>query len=125
MKRRVRAFTLVELLVVMAVIGVLLTLAVPRYFHSLDRSKEAVLKENLLLLRDALDKFYGDSGKYPNALEDLVEKKYLRKVPVDPITDSAASWLLDAPEDPEKGAVYNVRSGASGKSADGTPYAEW
>jgi general secretion pathway protein G len=120
-----RGFTLIELLVVMAIIAVLLTLAVPRYFGSLDKSKEAVLKEDLFQLRDAIGKYYGDKGKYPDSLEALATEKYLRKVPVDPITESATSWVVVAPEDPQKGAVYDVKSGAQGKASDGSVYSEW
>ncbi|HZE10377.1 MAG TPA: prepilin-type N-terminal cleavage/methylation domain-containing protein [Burkholderiales bacterium] len=118
-------FTLIELLVVMSVIALLLTLAVPRYFGSLDKSKEAVLKEDLYQLRDAIGKYYGDRGKYPETLDALATEKYLRKVPVDPMTDSAASWVVVAPDDPQKGGVYDVKSGAQGKSNDGSAYAEW
>jgi len=118
-------FTLIELLVVMAIIAVLLTLAVPRYFGSMDKSKEAVLKEDLFQLRDAIGKYYGDKGKYPESLEALATEKYLRKVPVDPITESATSWVVVAPEDPQKGAVYDVKSGAQGKASDGSVYSEW
>jgi general secretion pathway protein G len=118
-------FTLIELLVVLAIIAVLLTLAVPRYFGSLDRSKEAVLREDLYQLRDAIGKYYGDRGKYPESLEALAAEKYLRKVPVDPITESATTWVVVAPEDPQKGGVYDVKSGAQGKSSDGSVYAEW
>jgi general secretion pathway protein G len=118
-------FTLVELLVVMAIIATLLTLAVPRYFGSVDKSKEAVLKQDLATLRDSLDKYYGDTGRYPDSLEDLVTKRYIRGVPIDPITQSNATWLVVPPGDPAKGMVYDVRSGAQGKATDGTAYAEW
>lgn len=120
-----RGFTLIELLVVMAIIAVLLTLAVPRYFGSMDKSKEAVLKEDLFQLRDAIGKYYGDKGKYPESLEALATEKYLRRVPVDPITESATTWVVVAPEDPQKGAVYDVKSGAQGKASDGSVYSEW
>ena len=123
--RAPRGFTLVELLVVMAIIAVLLTLAVPRYFGSMDKSKEAVLKEDLFQLRDAIGKYYGDKGKYPESLETLATERYLRKVPVDPITESATTWVVVAPEDPQKGAVYDVKSGAQGKASDGSVYSEW
>jgi general secretion pathway protein G len=123
--RRRCGFTLIELLVVMAIIAVLLTLAVPRYFGSLDKSKEAVLREDLFQLRDAIGKYYGDKGKYPESLETLATEKYLRKVPVDPITESATTWVVVAPEDPQKGGVYDVKSGAQGKSSDGSVYSEW
>jgi len=118
-------FTLIELLVVLAIIAVLLTLAVPRYFGSLDKSKEAVLKEDLFQLRDAIGKYYGDKGKYPETLEALATEKYLRKVPVDPITESATTWVVVTPEDPQKGGVYDVKSGAQGKASDGSAFSDW
>jgi general secretion pathway protein G len=118
-------FTLIELLVVMSIIAVLLTLAVPRYFGSLDKSREAVLKEDLFQLRDAIGKYYGDKGKYPESLDALATEKYLRKIPIDPITDSSTTWLTIPPDDPQKGGIYDVRSGAQGKASDGTAYTEW
>ncbi len=118
-------FTLIELLVVMTIIGMLLTLAVPRYFHSVEKSKETVLRDNLSILRETLDKYYGDNGKYPEKLDDLVTKKYLRGMPRDPITESATTWVTVPPEDPSKGMVYDVKSGAPEKALDGTMYAEW
>lgn len=117
-----RGFTLIELVIVMAIVALLLTLAAPRYFSSLERSKETVLRSNLAAVRDALDKFYGDTGKYPERLEVLVEKKYLRSLPVDPITENSTSWVIVPPEDPEKGGVFDIRSGAEGKTADGVAY---
>ena len=109
-KAQAAAFTLIELLVVMAIIATLLTLAAPRYFGSVDKSKEAVLRQDLATLRDSLDKYYGDTGRYPDALEDLVTKKYLRNIPVDPITESNATWVVVPPGDPAKGMVYDVKS---------------
>lgn len=121
-----RGFTLIELLVVMAIIALLLTLAAPRYFQSVQRSREAVLKEDLHLMRDAIDKHYADTGKYPANLEELVTKKYLRRIPVDPITESATTWVIvDPPNKPDTRVVYDVRSGAPGKSIGGTPYGEF
>ena len=120
-----RGFTLIELLVVFAVIATLLTLALPRYFGSLDKSKEAVLRENLYQMREAISRYYADKGKYPQSLETLVDDKYLRKLPLDPVTESAATWIVVQPADPEKGGVYDVRSGAPGRSLAGTEYAEW
>ncbi len=120
-----RGFTLIELLVVMAIIGTLLTIAVPRYFHSVEKSKEAVLHQNLSLTRQALDKFFADNGKYPDSLEDLVNKKYLRSPPFDPITESNNTWLIIAPDTSEKGGVYDIKSGASGQGLDGTEYKDW
>ena len=118
-------FTLIELLVVLAIIATLLMLAVPRYYSSVDRSKEAVLKENLYQMRDAIGKYYGDRGKYPESVEALATEKYLRRVPLDPITESAATWVAVPPEDPQKGGVYDVKSGAQGKGLDGTEYSAW
>ena len=123
--RNKSGFTLIELLVVMAIIALLLTIAVPRYFGSVDRSKETVLKENLFLMRDSLQKYYGDKGKYPDDLTDLVQDKYLRKIPVDPITESDQTWRIVPPEDAGKGGVYDVHSGAPGSASDGTSYSEW
>jgi general secretion pathway protein G len=119
------AFTLVELLVVMAIVALLMSIAVPRYFHSTDKAREAVLKENLLQMRDAIDKFYGDRGRYPDALEDLVTRKYLRKVPADPITDSPTTWRVVAPDVSGTGLVFDVKSGAEGIAMDGTRYGDW
>jgi len=118
-------FTLIELLVVMAIIATLLTVAVPRYFHSLDESKEAVLHQDLSTMRDAIDHYYGDTGKYPNTLAALVTHRYLKAIPVDPITDSAASWVAIPPDTAGLGGVYDVRSGAKGKALDGTSYNRW
>ena len=118
-------FTLIELLVVLAIIALLVSIAAPRYFHSVEKSKEAVLKQDLSTMRDALDKYYGDTGKYPDSLDDLVSKKYLRKLPVDPITDSATTWVIVPPEDSEKGGVFDVQSGAPGNARDGTPYSSF
>jgi general secretion pathway protein G len=122
--RTSKGFTLIELLVVLAIVAILLTLAVPRYFGSLDKSKEAVLREDLFQLRDAIGKYYGDKGKYPETLEALASEKYLRKIPVDPLTDSATTWVAVAPEDGGTNGVSDVKSGAQGQTADGTPYAD-
>jgi general secretion pathway protein G len=123
MKRR--GFTLIELLVVMAIIGLLVSLAAPRYFSSVDRSRETVLRSDLATMRDAIDKYHGDRGKYPDKLEDLVTKGYLRALPRDPITESSATWVVVPPVDPNLGGVYDVKSGAPGKGRDGTEYGTW
>ena len=124
-RRRWGGFTLIELLVVFAIIALLVTIVAPRYFNSVEKSKEVVLKQDLATMRDALDKYYGDTGKYPDSLETLVSKSYLRKLPVDPMTDSATTWAVVPPEDIEKGGVFDVRSGAPGNGRDGTPYSGW
>ena len=122
---RQSGFTLIELLAVLAIVATLLTLALPRYFSSVDKSKEAVLKENLYQMRDAIGKYYADKGKYPESVDALATEKYLRKVPLDPITESATTWLVVPPEDPQKGGVYDVKSGAQGNALDGTAYGDW
>ena len=120
-----RGFTLIELLVVMAIIGTLLSLALPRYYDSLKRAEEAALKQNLALMREALDQHYADTGRYPDALEDLVRRRYLRHIPADPVTGSAETWAVVPPADAELGRVYDVRSGASGAARDGSAFANW
>jgi len=120
-----KGFTLIELLVVLAVLATLLTLAVPRYFGSIDKSKEAVLKENLVQMREAISRYHADKGRYPETLETLAAERYLYKVPLDPVTDSAATWIVVPPQDPEKSGVYDVRSGAPGKGIDGREYVQW
>src|SRR5512135_1181862 len=118
-------FTLVELLVVMAIIAMLLSLAAPRYFNSVDKSKEAVLRENLAMTRQALDKYFGDNGKYPDTLDDLVTKKYLRSLPMDPLTGSTSTWVIVPPDGSAKGNVFDIKSGSPDKSLDGTAYKDW
>jgi general secretion pathway protein G len=118
-------FTLIELLVVMTIIAALLSLAAPRYIGNVDRAKEAVLRENLASLRDVLDKHYADNGKYPMTLDELVARRYLRKIPIDPFTDSNHTWIVTPPADPQTGAIFDVHSGAPGKASDGTVLREW
>lgn len=121
---RRRGFTLVELLVVLAIIATLLTIAAPRYFGSVERSKDVALRENLQVLRSGIDKFYGDKGVYPAALSELVAHHYFRAVPVDPVTESNSTWQPVASADPDQPGVADVRSGAKGKTRDGVPYAQ-
>ena len=118
-----RGFTLIELLVVLAIIATLLTLAVPRYFQHVERSKEAVLRENLATVRDAIDKYHADTGTWPPTLESLAEKRYLRAVPTDPITERADTWQTVAPA--TGAGVYDIHSGAEGNGLNGLPYADW
>lgn len=126
MNERRRGFTLIELLVVMAVIATLLTIAVPRYFQHLDRAREATLRESLAVMRDAIDKYRADLGRYPESLDDLVTRRYLRKVPPDPITESAESWVIvPPPDEPGQRKVWDVQSGAEGQGRDGSDYRSW
>ncbi len=120
-----RGFTLIELLVVMAIIATLLALAVPRYYGSVKRAEEATLKQNLALMRDAIDKHYADTGRYPEALGELVTRRYLRSVPLDPSTGVADSWVVTAPPSPEVGLVYDVKSGSSANAIDGSAFNTW
>jgi general secretion pathway protein G len=116
---RKSGFTLIEILVVLAIIATLLTLTLPRYFQTVDRSKETVLMENLSTTRNAIDKFYGDNGRYPDSLTELVTKRYLRTLPIDPVTESASTWVLIAPPADAKGVVYDLKSSATGRARDG------
>lgn len=107
-RRRVCGFTLIELVVVMSLIALLLTLALPRYFHALDQARLNVQRQNLAAIREAIDKFFGDQGRYPNQLAELVERRYLRALPLDPVSESS-EWVVVAPLDPSLGSVYDVR----------------
>ena len=124
-KKRSRAFTLIELLVVMAIIGLLLSLSVPRYFKNIEKAKESVLRQDLAVMRDGIEKYMGVTGVYPESLKDMVIKKYLRKIPVDPMTERSDSWVIVAPETKDIGNVFDVKSGAQGKASDGSDYASW
>jgi len=119
-------FTLIELLVVLAIVTSLMMLAVPRYFASIDHAKEVTLKQNISVIRETIDKYYGDTGKYPESLQQLVDKKYLKSLPIDPVTERTDSWLISLPpadaDGKTNGKVYDVHSGAPGKTAEGVPY---
>ena len=118
-------FTLIELLVVMAIIGTLLSLAVPRYFRTLERARETVLKHDLVVLREAIDKHYADLNEYPESLPVLVEKRYVREVPIDPFTRLTDTWTLIPSDDPDHSGIRDIHSGAAETAADGTPVASW
>ena len=118
-------FTLIELLVVMAIIATLLSIALPRYFGSVDHSKEVALRQDLKTMRSAIDQFHADTGRYPKDLEELVAKRYLSEVPPDPITESATSWIILPPKDNKAVGVYDVKSGADGTAQDGSSFQEW
>jgi general secretion pathway protein G len=122
---RVRGFSMIELMVALAILATILSIAVPRYYGNIDTTKESVLREDLYILRDAIDKHFADNSKYPDTLDDLVTKKYLRSVPVDPFTQSSHSWVVVAPADATLGAVFDVHSAAPNKARDGTWYKDW
>ena len=124
--RRARGgFTLIELLVVLAIVALMLTLAMPRYLPRIDGARETVLAENLRTVRDVLAHYYGDTGRYPESLQQLVDQHYLAALPQDPLTDSSTTWVLQAPDDGSPGAVRNLHSGAPGNDRQGRPYAQW
>lgn len=120
-----RGFTLIELLVVMAIIGTLLSIAVPRYFHSLERARETVLRHDLAILREAIDKYDSDLNKYPEKLSDLVDHHYIRALPVDPFTKVADTWTTVDSEDPDNAGIRDVHSGSEVTASDGTSFATW
>ena len=123
-------FTLIELMIVMSLIVILASIGLALYGNSVTRAKESVLKEDLFRMRDAIDQYYADKGKYPSTLDELVSEKYLRSVPLDPFTLSADTWRA-VPSEPDPGnpaaepGVYDVRSGSDLKALDGTNYADW
>ena len=122
---RAAGFTLIELLEVLAIIATLLTIAAPRYFASIDRSKEAVLKENLFQMRDAIGKYHADKGRYPDSLQALAAEQYLRKIPRDPVTESDATWIAVPYPDTQVAGIFDVKSGAQGKGRDGSDFQTW
>jgi general secretion pathway protein G len=129
-RRSAAGFTLIELMVVVALISVLAGMGVVTYRTSVQRTKEAVLREDLFRMRDAIDQYYADKAKYPASLEALVTDGYLRQIPKDPITLSADTWQT-VPSEPDPGdptaepGIFDVKSGAPGNGIDGSPYADW
>jgi general secretion pathway protein G len=125
MTGKARGFTLIELLVVMSIIAVLLSIAVPRYFKTLEHSRETVLKQDLAVMREAIDKHYGDYGQYPDSLGALVERKYIRAVPLDPIGKQADAWEVVVSDDPDHPGIKDVHSTIETIGSDGRAYKEW
>ena len=128
--KSIRGFTLIEVLIVVTLVVILASIGMPVYQNSVKRSREAVLKEDLFRMRDAIDQYYADKNKYPQSLQDLVTDGYLREVPKDPITNSADTWTT-VPAEPDPAnpvaepGVYNVKSGSEDTSLDGSKYADW
>lgn len=120
-----RGFTLIEVMVVLAIAALLLALALPRYFQHVEAAKETVLRDNLRLTRHVIGQYYGDHGRYPESLAELVEKRYLTALPVDPVTESTETWQIEPVPEGFEGAVYSIRSGARGTARDGTPFGQW
>lgn len=118
-------FTLIEMMTVVAIISILATIALPNFQRALIRAKETNLRRSLFILRDTIDQHFADHGKYPDRLEELVEKHYIRQIPLDPFTGSADTWITSPPDDPEMGAVYDVHSGSPLVGLEGVPYNEW
>ncbi len=130
MKKLARGFTLIEVLIVITLVIVLASIGMPMYQNSVRRSREAVLREDLYRMRDAIDQYYADKTKYPQTLQDLVTEGYLREIPKDPITNSADTWTtVPVESDPNNPSaepgIYNIKSGSDAMSLEGTPYAEW
>jgi general secretion pathway protein G len=120
-------FTLIELIVVMAIVALLASIAAPRYFGSLERARENTLRSSLNVMRDAIDQYTSDQGRYPDSLDQLVKARYLRELPEDPLTNRRDTWmaLAPAPDAALEGTLADVRSGAAGRASDGRLYADW
>jgi general secretion pathway protein G len=117
-------YTLIELMIVLTIIGILVTMAQPNLQKTVIRAKETSLKRSLFVMRDVIDQYYADHGKYPESLDDLIQNKYIRSVPDDPFTRSSTTWVTVPPEG-EEGAVFDVHSGSRLVSLGGVPYNEW
>ncbi len=115
-------FTMIELLVVLAIIALLLTVAAPRFLGGISKAKDDVLRENLYTMRQSLDRFYSDKGKYPATLDDLVTQHYLRQIPMDPVVGNNTSWVVVPPANASMGGVFDIKSAAPGAGLDGTAY---
>ncbi len=127
-KKRPRGYTLLELMIVVAIAGILVTLAVPSFQRSVVKAREATLRQNLATMRTVLDQHYADQGIYPQSLEALVEAGYLRHIPTDPFTKTADSWRIvieENADDEEAGGVFDIHSGSDETASDGKLYSEW
>ncbi|WP_077036345.1 type II secretion system protein [Pelomonas sp. KK5] len=122
-----RGFTLIELIVVMAIVALLTSIAAPRYFGGLQKSRETALRTSLETMRDAIDHYVADKGKYPDSLRQLAELHYIREIPEDPLSGKRDQWVevMPPPDAQSAGNLYDVRSGAAGRASDGRLYADW
>ncbi|MEX0829069.1 MAG: prepilin-type N-terminal cleavage/methylation domain-containing protein [Nitrospirales bacterium] len=124
-----KGYTLLELMIVVAIVGILVTLAIPNFQQSAIKARETALKQNLFTMRSVLDQYYADRGDYPDSLESLVEAKYLRSIPVDPFTKSSTTWteIYEEQEDGDDSSagVYDIKSGSEDVAVDGTSYKDW
>lgn len=127
--KKQKGFTLIEMLTVISIMGILMSIAMPSYQKYIIRGREASLKNTLFVLRDVIDQYYADNGQYPDTLEQLVEKRYIRSIPTDPFTGSSSTWILMPPPsdsgDTETSGIFDVHSGSNRVSLDGVPYNEW
>lgn len=120
-----RGFTLIELLVVLAVLAMLASIVAPLYMDRVEDARETVLRQNLLGLRQAIDQHYRDKGHYPTSLSSLVDHRYIRAVPVDPVTQRDDTWVAVPPSPGVSNAVFDVKSGAPGQARDGSEFSQW
>jgi general secretion pathway protein G len=120
-----RGYTLIELMVVLTIIGILTSMAQPNLQRTIIRARENSLRQSLFVMRDVIDQFYADRGKYPDGLDDLVSERYVRAIPEDPFTKSSSTWVVISPEGDVQGSVFDVHSGSNLVSLNGMPYNEW
>jgi general secretion pathway protein G len=125
MQRARQGFTLIELMVVLAVLAILASIVAPMYLDRVDDARETVLKQNLVGLRNAIDQHYRDKGRYPASLQELTTQRYVRAIPEDPITQRTDTWVIVPAQPGQENSVFDVKSGASGRAKDGSAYSAW
>ncbi len=118
-------YTLIEMMIVIAIIGILTNIALPNMQRAIVRARETSLQNTLFVIRDVIDQYYADHGKFPDTLEELKEKKYIRDLPKDPFTNSTSTWIIIPPEEGEEGAVFDIHSGSYFVGLNGIPHNEW